>query len=189
MIFQQSEDLKLGSFHHHISVEEVAGEEHLVEDTPLMPLVPHVHWVPAFRLGPVPRGCKSAASPSKEKSCAMGRCAHALERQHDPARSQSSDSSPVELNLPCRKCRQLRGRRHDDAGIPNRPRAAGSMASLGRGSGRACPRSRLLRLPFDAFVPLALRAFSTTGDSTAASSMLLPAKAPACRSDRSGLSL
>ena len=39
-------------------------------------------------------------------------------------------------------------------------------------------------LPFDAFVPLALRAFSTTGDSTAASSMLLPAKAPACKSDQ-----
>ena len=44
-------------------------------------------------------------------------------------------------------------------------------------------------LPFDAFLPLALRAFSTTGDSTAASSMLLPAKAPACKSDRPGLSL
>ena len=73
MIFQQSEDLKLRSFHHHISVEEVAGEEHLVENTPLMPLVPHVHWVPAFCLGPVPRGCKSAASPSKEKSCLAGR--------------------------------------------------------------------------------------------------------------------
>ena len=77
VIFQQYEHLNWGTFT-ITSVEEVAGEEHLVKDTelhntPVPTCASRSLSVPAFRLGPVPRGCKSAAIPSKEKSCAKRR--------------------------------------------------------------------------------------------------------------------